>query len=58
MTLLKWALIFFIISIVAAIFGFGGISVASADIARALFFIFVLIFVVLLVLGLLTARNV
>jgi uncharacterized membrane protein YtjA (UPF0391 family) len=58
MTLLKWALIFFPISVVATIFGFGGISAASADIARILFFIFVVIFLALLVLGLLAARNV
>jgi uncharacterized membrane protein YtjA (UPF0391 family) len=58
MSLLKWALIFFLISIVAAVFGFGGIAVASADIARILFFIFAVIFVVLLVLGLTIARRV
>ncbi len=58
MSLLKWALIFFLISIVAAIFGFGGISHAAADIARVLFFVFVVIFVVLLVLGLVLARRV
>jgi len=57
MTLLKWALIFFVISIIAAIFGFGGISAAAADIARVLFFIFVVIFVVLLVLGLVLSRR-
>ena len=58
MSLLKWALIFLVVSIVAAVFGFGGISAASADIARILFFIFVVIFVVLLILGLLAARRV
>jgi uncharacterized membrane protein YtjA (UPF0391 family) len=58
MSLLKWALIFFLISIVAAIFGFGGIAAASADMARILFYIFVAIFLVLLVLGLLAARSV
>ena len=52
MSLLKWAFIFLIISLVAALFGFTGISTATADVARILFFIFVLIFVVLLVLGL------
>jgi uncharacterized membrane protein YtjA (UPF0391 family) len=55
-TILKWALVFFIISIVAAIFGFGGISAASADLARILFCIFIAIFVVLLVLGLTVFR--
>jgi uncharacterized membrane protein YtjA (UPF0391 family) len=52
MTLLRWALLFFIISIVAGILGFTGISVAAADAARILFYIFVVIFLVLLVLGL------
>lgn len=51
MSLLKWALIFFLISIVAAIFGFGGISAAAADVARILFFIFVVIFLVTLLMG-------
>lgn len=58
MSLLKWALIFFLISIVAAVFGFTGISVASADVARILFYIFLVIFLVLLVLGLTIARRV
>jgi uncharacterized membrane protein YtjA (UPF0391 family) len=51
-TLLKWALLFFVVSIVAGILGFTGVSAASADIARVLFYIFVVIFVVLLLLGL------
>jgi uncharacterized membrane protein YtjA (UPF0391 family) len=56
MSLLKWALIFLLISLVAALFGFSGISAATADIARILFFIFVVIFLVLLVLGLAVFR--
>jgi uncharacterized membrane protein YtjA (UPF0391 family) len=56
MTLLKWALIFLVISIIAGIFGFTGISAASADIARILFYIFVVIFIVLLILGLTVFR--
>jgi uncharacterized membrane protein YtjA (UPF0391 family) len=52
MTILKWALIFFLVSVVAGVFGFTGISAASADVARFLFYVFVVIFLVLLVLGL------
>jgi uncharacterized membrane protein YtjA (UPF0391 family) len=52
MTLLKWALIFLVVSIIAGLLGFTGISAASADIARFLFYVFVVIFLVLLVLGL------
>jgi uncharacterized membrane protein YtjA (UPF0391 family) len=58
MSLLKWALIFFLVSVIAAVFGFTDVSAASADIARILFYIFVVIFLVLLVLGLMAARSV
>jgi len=51
-SLLKWALIFLVVSIIAGLLGFTGISAASADVARVLFYIFVVIFLVLLVLGL------
>lgn len=54
--MLKWALFFFIISIVAAAFGFTGISVAAGGIARILFFVFIVIFLVLLVLGLMAGK--
>jgi uncharacterized membrane protein YtjA (UPF0391 family) len=52
------ALIFLVVSLVAALFGFTGISAASVDIARVLFFIFLVIFVVLLILGLMAGRRV
>jgi uncharacterized membrane protein YtjA (UPF0391 family) len=52
MTILRWALVFFLVSIVAGLLGFTDISIASADIARILFYIFLIIFLVLLVLGL------
>ena len=57
-TMLRWALIFFVISIVAAIFGFGGISEASADIAQILFYVFLGIFVIMLVLGLVAGKKI
>jgi uncharacterized membrane protein YtjA (UPF0391 family) len=52
MTILKWALIFFLVSVVAGILGFTGLSAASADVARFLFYVFVVIFLVLVILGL------
>lgn len=51
--LLKWALIFFIVAIVAAVFGFTGIAVAAANIAKILFYVFLVGFFVLLFLALL-----
>ena len=54
--MLKWALIFFIIAIVAALFGFTGIAAGAATIAKVLFFIAVAIFLIFLVLGLMAGR--
>lgn len=49
--MLHYALVFFLIAVVAAVFGFGGISVASAGIAKILFFLFLVIFLATLVMG-------
>lgn len=49
--MLRLALFFLVVSIIAAIFGFGGIAVASAGIAKVLFYIFLAIFVISLLLG-------
>jgi uncharacterized membrane protein YtjA (UPF0391 family) len=56
--MLKWALIFALISLVAAIFGFGGIVTAGADIAKILFLIFVALCVLFLALSVYNARNI
>jgi uncharacterized membrane protein YtjA (UPF0391 family) len=42
---LSWALTFLILSLVAALFGFGGIAASAAGIARFLFFLFLVLFV-------------
>jgi uncharacterized membrane protein YtjA (UPF0391 family) len=55
--MLKLALFFLVISLIAALFGFTGISAASADIARILFFIAIVIFLVLLVAGLMAGST-
>ena len=57
MSLLKWALVFFVVSIIAALFGFTDIAAATADVARILFYIFLVIFIVLLVLGLVVSGR-
>jgi uncharacterized membrane protein YtjA (UPF0391 family) len=44
--MLRWALGFFVIALLAALLGFGGIAVASAGIAKIIFFIFLILFVV------------
>lgn len=43
--LLNWSLIFLVLAIIAAVFGFGGIASESAWIAKVLFFVFIVIYV-------------
>lgn len=52
MSILKWALVFFLVSLVAGILGFTNVQIISADIAKFLFYVFLVIFLVLLILGL------
>jgi uncharacterized membrane protein YtjA (UPF0391 family) len=49
--MLKWALIFFLISIVAGLFGFTGLARGAATIAKILFFLFLIIFIIVLILA-------
>ncbi len=54
--MLYWAIVFFIVAIIAAAFGFGGIAAAASGIAQILFFIFLALFVVTLLIHLLRGR--
>lgn len=56
--MLKWALIFFIISLLAGVFGFTGIASGAAAIAKILFYIAVALFALFLVLGLIALKAV
>lgn len=49
--MLSWALFFFLIAILAAVFGFGGIAGAASGIAQLLFFAFLVLAVVVLLTG-------
>jgi uncharacterized membrane protein YtjA (UPF0391 family) len=49
--MIKWAIIFFVISLVAGFFGFTGVAAGSRSIAKVLFFIALAIFLVFLVFG-------
>jgi uncharacterized membrane protein YtjA (UPF0391 family) len=48
---IKWAIVFAVIAVIAAILGFGAVAGLAADIAKFLFFVALAIFVVLLILG-------
>ena len=51
--LLDWVVIFFIVSLIAAFFGYSGLAGEAAGIAKILFFLFLALFVLSLVMRLL-----
>ena len=55
--MLRWALLFLIIGLIAGLLGFTAIAGASIAIAKTLFFIFMAIFLVLLIAGLSFGRR-
>jgi uncharacterized membrane protein YtjA (UPF0391 family) len=55
--MLKWALIFLVVALIAGLLGFTTIAGASMAIAKTLFYIFLIVFLVLLVLGLMAGRR-
>lgn len=50
--MLRWALIFFVVALIAAAFGFLGIASAAVGVARLLFYLFLVLFLVSLIGGL------
>jgi uncharacterized membrane protein YtjA (UPF0391 family) len=55
--MLKWAIIFLIIALVAALFGFTDIASASAGIAKILFAIFLVLFLGAVFIGLVVGKR-
>ena len=49
--MLYWALVFLIISLIAGLFGFGLVAGMAYSIAKILFFVFLVLFIVSLVAG-------
>jgi uncharacterized membrane protein YtjA (UPF0391 family) len=47
--MLYWALVFLVVALIAAVFGFGGIASASVGIAQILFFVFIVLFAIALI---------
>lgn len=55
--MLNWAISFLVIAIIAAVFGFGGIAATAVDMARVVFFIFLVLFLVSFLISLLTGKK-
>ena len=55
--MLIWALMFLVVAIIAGALGFGGVAVVSVEIAKVIFWLFLVLFVVALVYSLVTGRR-
>lgn len=55
--MLGWAIFFFILALVAALFGFGGVAALAVDIGQILFVVFVVLFLGTLVVHLVRGRG-
>ena len=54
--MLHYAVVFMVIALVAALFGFGGIAAGAVEIAKILFFVFVVMAVAAFAIGLVKKR--
>lgn len=54
--MLYYAAVFLIIAVVAALLGFTGIAAGAVEIAKILFFVFLLLFVATLIVGLIRRK--
>jgi uncharacterized membrane protein YtjA (UPF0391 family) len=55
--MLHWALVFLVLGLIAALFGFTGIAGASIGMAKILFFVFLALFAIVLLMGSLRGRG-
>ena len=55
--MLSWVLTFLVVALIAGVLGFGGIAGASVEIAKAIFFIAIILFLVSAVVGLARGRT-
>ncbi len=49
--MLRYTVVFFVIALIAAVFGFGGIAAGATEIAKVLFFIFLAMTIVSYLIG-------
>ena len=55
--MLSWVVTFLVIALIAGVLGFGGVAGVSIEIAKAIFFIAIVLFLVSAVVGLVRGRS-
>jgi len=56
-TMIGWALTFLVVALIAAVLGFGGIAGLSIEIAKIIFFVAILLFLISAVVALMRGRT-
>ncbi|MEW6255354.1 MAG: DUF1328 domain-containing protein [Pseudomonadota bacterium] len=56
--MLGWAVTFLVVALVAAVLGFGGIAGTAIEIAKVIFFVAIVLFLISAVVGLMRGRRV
>ena len=56
--MLGWALTFLIVALIAALFGFGGIAGAAIGIAKIIFFVAIVLFLIAAITGAVRGRRI
>jgi uncharacterized membrane protein YtjA (UPF0391 family) len=54
--LLSWAIVFLVVALIAAIFGFGFVAGTSIEIAKILFYVFIALFVISVIVRLIRGK--
>ena len=52
-----WAITFLVVALIAAVLGFGGVAIISVEIAKIIFFVAVILFVVSAIFGFMRGRS-
>jgi uncharacterized membrane protein YtjA (UPF0391 family) len=55
--MLGWVLTFLVVALIAGVLGFGGIAGASVEIAKVIFFIAVVLFLISVIFGAFRGRS-
>lgn len=55
--MLNWALLFLVVGLIAAVLGFGGIAGTAVELAKLVFFVAIILFVISLAYGLISGRR-
>lgn len=55
--MLWWALVFFLVALVSGVLGFGGVAAGAMSVAKILFWLFIVLFLISLIWGLFNRRG-